>query len=169
MELSPKELKLQSSDTLEGGGVLLRWGSARWPGREQKIAYTAAQGRFSERKQSNRDSWRVTQLAIALPQRYDWPSSQQQEYNPRFSASVPAAVPAPCTCPIPAPAAAQVTGHSKGCSKDQHQWVLFFCFALWKDSVLQPVLSWSALKTATGETRGGWPQRRQGCPRGGNP
>lgn len=97
----------------------------------------------------------MTQLAIALPQRYDWPSSQQQEYNPRFSASVPAAVPAPCTCPIPAPAAAQVTGHSKGCSKDQHQWVLFFCFALWKDSVLQPVLSWSALKTATGETRGG--------------
>lgn len=49
MELSPKELKLQSSDTLEGGGVLLRWGSARWPGREQKIAYTAAQGRFSEK------------------------------------------------------------------------------------------------------------------------
>lgn len=56
-------------------------------------------------------------------------------------------------CPIPAPAAAGLTGHSKGCSKDfPHEWVLFFCFALWKDSVAPTCSQLKCLENCSRET-----------------
>lgn len=166
--MSPKESKLQCGDIVEGGGVLLGWGSARWPRGRADNCIQCCLGQVLRKrgKQSNRDSWRVTQLTVALPQKNDEPSSQQKEYNPHFSVSGHQQQHLPQARPIPAPAAAQSPGHSKGCSKDQH--MSGFCFsALLSCSYLFSAgVPWTLQQGKPGgvATKGVWmPQRWESC------